>query len=231
MRGRHGRRHCIVHAALFAALGPFAIARPARAEEVVLDRSAVRFVTPETGGSARPRFLTERQLGFFAMTEAMMDGVALEPGEYPERYVRLATDRLVARAMLASLMIQSGAEPPDLPRLALDARADLADRVGGASALEALMKREGIDDAELTSFLRDQARAASYVDKGIVPILSVTEDALRETHRAAMHPYKALKFDDARARLRRWVVSERERVVEFEFLQGARSRIKLTVMR
>jgi hypothetical protein len=216
-----------------------ASASPARAERrttpadrgVVADRTAVRFITPETGGMATPRFLTERQLGFFAKTEAIMEGVPLEPGEYPERYVKLATDRLVARAMLASLMIQAGTEPPDLPKLALEARADLADRVGGPAALDALMQREGIAEDELTTFLRDQVRATYYVDKGVVPILFTTEDALRETFRGALHPYKAYKFDDVRAKMKRWLISERERVAELEFLQGARSRIKIVVVK
>lgn len=208
-----------------------ALAPAAGAEPVHVDRTAVRFVTPETGGAAKPRFLTERELGFFARAEAMMEGVALEPGEYPDRYVRLATDRLVARAMLASLMIQSGTEPPDLPKLAQEARADLADRVGGPAALEALMKREGIEETELAAFLRDQVRSVYYIDKGIVPILSVTEDSLRETFRSAQHPYKSQKFEDVRARLKRWVVSERARIAEIEFLQGARSRIKVTVVK
>lgn len=208
-----------------------ALAPVAVAQDVTIDRTAVRFVTPETGGNARPRFLTERELGFFTRVEAMMEGIALEPGEYPDRYTRLATDRLVARAMLASLQIQAGTEPPDLPKLAAEARADLADRIGGPAQLDALMAREGIDEAELATFLRDQVRAMYYIDKGVVPILSVTEDALRETFRSAQHPYKSQKFDVARAKLKRWVVVERARVAEIEFLQGARSRIKVTVIR
>lgn len=202
----------------------------ARAAELALDRTAVRFVTPETGGGAKPRFVTQRQLAFFARAEAIMEGLSLEPGEYPERYVRLATDRLVARAMLASLMKQRGLEPPDLPKLALEARTDLADRLGGAAALADLMRGEGLEDEELAAFLRDQVRAIWYVDKGITPILSVTDDALRESYRAGSHPYKSLRFEDARQGLKRWLVSERARVAEMEFLQGARTRIKVTVL-
>jgi hypothetical protein len=195
---------------------------------VVADRTAVRFTAPETGGSARPRFLTEREVAFFSRIEALIEQVNLEPGDYPERYVHVAVDRLVARTMLSSLMVQRGVEPPDLPRLTLEARSDLEARVGGARVLEATMKREGIDEEELISFLRDQVRATYFVDRAIAPILAVTEDTLREAHRAAVHPFRGGKFDDVRTKLRRWLVVERLRAAELEFLQSARSRITIT---
>lgn len=203
---------------------------PARAE-VVADRVAVRYVTPETGGSARPRFLTERELAFFARIEALLEQTPLEPNDYPERYVRSAIDRLVARSMLASLMVQRGIEPPDLPRLALEARAELEARVGGAHVLADAMKTEGIEEEELLSFLRDEVRATFYVDKAIAPILAVTEESLREAFRSTLHPFRGHKFDDVRGKLRRWLVTERLRAAELEFLQGARARIKITAVR
>ena len=201
------------------------------AEPVVPDRVAVRFIAPETGGAAKPRFLTEREVGFFARVEAMIEGVPVEGTDaYPERYLRAATDRLVARAMLASLLVQRGTEPPDLPRLALDARAELADRIGGPAVLDDTMQREGIEEQELLAFLRDQVRAAWYIDKAVAPIFAVTEDALREAFRATLHPFRSLKLDDARLRLRRWLVTERMRVAELEFLQSARTRIKIATV-
>lgn len=192
------------------------------------DRVAVRFVAPETGGSARPRFLTERELAFFARMEGMIEQVAIEADVYPERYVRSATDRLVARAMLAALYIHGGVEPPDLPRLTLEQRAELADRVGGNAVLEEAMEREGITEAELITFLRDQVRAAHYVDRAVTPILPVTEDQLRETFRATLHPFRGGKYEDVKPKLRRWLVTERLRAVELEFLQSARTRIRIT---
>jgi hypothetical protein len=197
---------------------------------IVPDRVAVRFIAPETGGAARPRFLTEREIAFYARIEALIEQVPVEADVYPERYVRSATDRLVARAMLASLLVQRGSEPPDLPKLALDARAELADRIGGTAVLEDALQREGIEEAELLGFLRDQVRATWYVDKAIAPIISVTEDALREAFRATLHPFRTQKFDDARLRLRRWFVTERMRSAELEFLQSARTRIKIATV-
>ncbi|MBX3219435.1 MAG: hypothetical protein KF795_02880 [Labilithrix sp.] len=198
---------------------------------VVADRVVVRYVTPETGGAARPRFFTERELAFFARVEALLEQTPLEPNEYPERYVRSAIDRLVARSMLASLMIQRGVEPPELPRLTLEARAELEARLGGAHVLADTMKKEGIEDEELLSFLRDEVRAIYYVDRAIAPILAVTEDSLREAYRSALHPFRGAKFDDVRGKLRRWLVTERLRAAELEFLQGARARIKITTVR
>lgn len=198
---------------------------------IVADRVAVRFISPETGGAAKPRFLTERELAFFARVEALLEQTPLEPNDYPERYVRSAMDRLVARSMLASLMIQRGVEPPDLPRLTLEARAELEARLGPPQVLADAMKKEGIDEEELLSFLRDEVRATYYVDRAVTPILNVTEDSLREAFRSMVHPFRGQKFDDVRVKLRRWLVVERLRAAELEFLQAARQRIKIISVR
>lgn len=210
-----------------AFLAVMSLATAARAERVA-DRVAVRYVTPETGGTGRPGFLTERELAFYTRIEALLDRTELSEGEYPERYVRIATDRLVARRMLASLMIQRGVEPPDLARATAEARTELETRLGGAQVLEDAMKKEGIEPEELLAFLRDQVRAAHYVDRAVSPILAVTEDALREAYRGAFHPFRSQKFDDVRPRLTRWLVVERLRAAEIEFLQAARARIRIT---
>lgn len=190
----------------------------------------MRLVTAETGGAARPRFFTERELAFFTRMEAQFEQDLLDEGEYPERYVRSAVDRMVSRAMLASLQVQRGVEPPDLGKQALEGRAELEARLGGEKALAALMKREGIEEVELLAFLRDQARAAYYVDRTITPILVVSEDALREAYRTTLHPFRNQKFDEARVKLRRWLVVERLRAAETEFLQSARARVRITTV-
>ncbi len=215
--------------ALIAALA--SVDAAALAADTVVDRAAVRYVSPETGGNARPRFLSEREIAFFARVEAAMEQADVGERDYQERFVRSAVDRLIARAMLSSLMLQRGTEPPDLPRLAAETRTELADRVGGAASLATLMRSEGITEAELGTFLYAEVRAAYYVDRALVPILAVTEDQLREAHRSALHPYRNLRFEDVRQPLRRWIVSERLRAAELEFLQGARARIKIVPLR
>lgn len=220
-----------------AVLAAFAFAAPASAEDSkapAADRVAVRFIAPETGGAAHPRFFTERELGFFTRLEAFFEQTPLADNEYPERYVRSAIDRLISRTMLASLQVQRGVEPPDLNKLALESRAELEARLGqnGEKVLADLMKKEGIEEDELLGFLRDQARAAFYVDRTVTPILVVSEDALREAYRTTIHPFRNQKFDEARVKLRRWLVVERLRAAETEFLQSARQRVRvMTVSR
>jgi len=205
--------------------------RHAAAQEPAMpDRVVVRFIAPETGGAARPRFITERELAFFTRVEALIEQVPLEGDAYPERYVRAATDRIVARAMLAGLLVQRGSEPPDLPKLTLDARAELADRIGGPAVLEDALQREGLEESELSAFLRDRVRALWYIDKNIQPILAVSEDSLREAYRSTVHPFRTMKYEDAKTRLRRWLASERMRSAELEFLQSARARIKIATV-
>ncbi|MCL2776533.1 MAG: hypothetical protein FWD73_00915 [Polyangiaceae bacterium] len=218
----------VVASIVFASSGRAAV--PTARRGISADRVAVRYVTPETGGMARPRFVTDRTLALFARFEAMTEQVPMPEADYPERYVRSALDRLIARSMLASLLSQRRIEPPDLPGRVDGARAELAARVGGSSALDAAMKREGIDDEELTVLLREQVRAAFYIDKAIVPILAVTEDALREAYRSAAHPYRNVKYEDVRDRLRLWVATERQRAAELEFLQSTRARISIFVL-
>ncbi len=232
MRLRRSRASLVTRASGFVvALAAVLFAGTAGAQApVVVDRVAVRFISPETGGAAHPRFFTEREIALFTRFEALIEQVPIEADVYPERYVRSAADRLVARAMLASLLVQRGSEPPDLPRLALDARAELADRIGGPAVLDDALQREGIEDSELMAFLRDQVRASWYVDKAITPIISITEDSLREAFRSSLHPFRTQKFDDVRGRLRRWLVVERMRSAELEFLQSARARIKIATV-
>src|ERR1700735_1356275 len=75
-RGR-GALAAVVSAILVATAGPLAAqesggpAAPGSVDRAVLDRVAVRFYAPETGGTSRPRFITERTLSFEARLVAM----------------------------------------------------------------------------------------------------------------------------------------------------------------
>ena len=60
LRGIRGPVACAC-LALVVLLSPTATA----ASPVVVDRVAVRYFTPETGGAGKPRFITERELAFF----------------------------------------------------------------------------------------------------------------------------------------------------------------------
>ena len=144
-------------------------------EHATADRVAVRFFSPETGGSARPRFITERVLAFEARLEALGEENALiGSAPYQERHVRTAVERHIAEELLAALMVERGSEPVDLPLLTEQARAALVDRVGGPTAFDAAMTAESIDEGEVTVLLRRRMRAAFYVDRAISPVLHPT---------------------------------------------------------
>jgi hypothetical protein len=201
----------------------------ARVVRITADRVAVRYYAPETGGSARPRFITERTLALEARLEALSDQAAVG-AVYPDRYVRAALERHVAEDLLAALMVEAGTEPPDLPRQAEDARAGLIERVGGAAVLDAALAAEGLTPAELEAILRRRVRAAFYVDQRLSPILHSSDEQLREVYRTSAHPFKSLKFEEAREPLARWFVAERLRVAENAFLQAARARVKIMIV-
>lgn len=193
----------------------------------VVDRVAVRYFTPETGGAAKPRFITERELGFFARVESSSEGVEVAKGDYPARFVRAALDRIVAEDMLASLQVRRGIEPPELPKLAEEARAELELRVGGASKLAVLLEQESFDDVELRNALMRRVRAAYYVDRAIAPILKPNEEELRAAFRTSLHPLRSFRFEDVREEMTRWLVQERLRLQGADFLQAARARVTI----
>jgi hypothetical protein len=196
-----------------------------------VDRVAVRFWSPETGGASRPRFITERELSFEARLEALAEeGTFGGAGPYQERHLRAATERHVAEELLATLMTEHGTDPKGLSRIADDVLASLVERIGGKGALAAAMQQEGIEQVELDAMVLRQARAAVYVDRSILSVLRPTEEDLREVFRSDAHPFKGQRLDDVRARFQRWLVGERLRQAESGFLQAARTRVKVVTM-
>jgi hypothetical protein len=204
--------------------GPAAPAAP----HATVDRIVARYYSPETGGSSRPRFVSERTLAFEARIEALAEQAAPSTA-YEDRFVRAALDRHVAEDMLSALAVQSGSAP-ELSRLADQERTGLVERVGGKEALAAAMREEGIDDSELDALVRRRARSAWYVDRALTPLLRPSEEQLREVFRTAAHPFKNRTFDDARPALERWFVEERLRAAETTFLQEARARVRVVVV-
>jgi hypothetical protein len=214
------------------AVGPARADGPARPSTVnrraLVDRTFVRYVSPETGGSARPRFLTYREVSFFARIEGLIEGDA-GASDIIARFGRAAVDRLVAEDMLGALQTEQGSEPPNLPRMVREQREDLELRVG-AEQLSALQKTEGISDAELEGFLRRRVRAAFYLDRFITPLARPSEDELFAAFRGTAHPYRSLKYEDVRPRFLRYFVFEKMRTAELDYVQSARSRIALTYL-
>jgi len=194
-----------------------------------VDRIAVRYSVPETGGATKPRFVTERELRFWARIEATIDEGSA-PADFYVRYARTALDRFIAEDMLASLLIERGAEPPDLPKAAEGAREELETRLPAASRLTDLMKLDGISETELMAFMRRRVRATTYVDRVISPILKPGEDEIFQGFRTMPSPFRALAYEDARSRFLRFYVHERFRSLSLDFVKGARARLMLTIL-
>jgi hypothetical protein len=183
----------VIAASLVCALAPrgFAAPPPSRA----VDRVAVVFESPETGGGASPQIVFERELAFAARLEALSAGEPLddETGPYAQRHVRAALDRYVATTILGALPVErnarltphpcdgTGARPDvaDLTRRLALGRAALAARARGEIALRNAATVEGLDAEDLEHFVRREALAARYLDVMVAPMLAPSDDEVR----------------------------------------------------
>jgi len=198
---------------------------------VQVDRAVVRFIAPETGGTRSPRFVFERVLAFEARLEALADPDRQQGTEsFRERHVRAALERHIAETLLASLRIEPEPKPEELVRLTEAARLILVQRVGSALALNQAARAEGIDDRELLSILRRQARASLYLDRMVSPMLSPSDAELRNVHKSAPPLLRDQRFEQIAPLLRRWYVSRRLTQALASFYQNARSRVEITIL-
>jgi hypothetical protein len=205
----------------------------------VLDRVAVRFYAPETGGPEHPRFIAERTLAFEARLVMLAEGRDGIGDGYQERHVREALDHHVAESMLASLArkLLAGSAPgkrptdEELATLERDVRAALLERLGGEPRVLAAAAAEQLEPAEVEALLKREALAAWYVDRAVLPVLAPADEELREVLRTAANPFRGQPFDQVRPALQRWYVAERLHAAESAFLQSARSRVVVAVAR
>ncbi len=202
----------------------------ALAEPLVIERTVVRFIAPETGGAQSPRFIFERTLSFEARLEALADPDQDSSVAYRERHVRAALERHVAETLLASLHIDPEPTADDLDRQTRSARLMLLARVGGPAALAEAARAEGIGDRELLGVIRRQARASLYLDRMVMPMLAPSDAELKAVQRAAPPELRARPFAEVVADLRRWYVSRRLAAALNAFYQNARARLVLTIL-
>jgi hypothetical protein len=197
-----------------------------------VDRVVARFSSPETGGVASPRFIFERELAFEARLEALSDASfrPLPATPYIERHLRGALERHMAEALLSSLQIEPEPGPADLAARVASARRSLAEQVGGVDVLDGVLRAEGLSGEELGALLRRRARASLYLDRMVATMLSPSDAELRVVHRTTRTPYFSQPYEQIEPLLRRWYVTQRLNTAVRAFYEGARSRIRLTLL-
>jgi hypothetical protein len=228
--------------------GAVAIAAPARAQgsdqgtsraagapapaATPVDRVAVRFTAPETGGIDRPQFIFERELAFEARLEALADAgfrpSADEP--YVDRHVRAALERHMAEVLLSRLEITPEPTPRDLEVRARTARLTLAQQVGGEAELDRASQAEGIAASEVARLCARRARASLYLDRMVASMLTPSDTELRIVHRTTRTPFTGASYETIAPMLQRWYVAQRLNAAVRAFYEGARSRIKFTLL-
>jgi hypothetical protein len=191
----------------------------------VVDGVAVRFTSPETGGATRPRFILQRELAFEARLLACAEeGRLVEP---QDRHIRVVVEQHIAVEMLSRLPLDPEPDAPALARVARILQTAMIDRVGGEKVLQDAAAIEGFEASEIDAMFLHEARAALYVERAITPVLYPSEETLRDVYRTTAHPYRGSKYEDIRDALARWFAFERLRSAESQFLQNARTRVKV----
>lgn len=200
----------------------------------LVDRVAVIFDAPETGGAASPRTILERELSFEARLEALATGESLgdERGPYGAKHVRAALDRHIATELLAALpdeIAPRSADPCDTATADVSgvdlARSILLARVKGDAALREAMAAERMTDDDVLRVLRREARAARYLDRVVAPMLAPSDGELRAALRSPSHPLADKPFAEVRCTLRSNVVGQRLGLALASFLQTSRLRV------
>jgi hypothetical protein len=218
-------------------LGVTRVASAETAPAVTVDRVAVRFFAPETGGADHPRFVLARALSFEARLEAMADNPSGIGDGAQDRDVRNALEHDVAEQMLADLGQKLIDDSPADKRPAqkdIDAVVRLVssaqvERLGGRARVDAAAAAEQLDASEVDAILHRGAFAAWYLDRAVTPLLHPSDEQLRDVYRTAAHPYRGQPFEAIHDALSRWFVIDRVRVAESAFLQAARSHVKIVV--
>lgn len=208
--------------ALFVLGGATSI-REARAAERVVDAAIVRYVSLETGGIARPRFVTERTLRFLTALE-----VKLDKAERSEnRHMQAAVERWIAEDMLSSLFLRRYPDPPNLATMVGTMEAELDARLAPQTSRD-LLEAHGLTVSDLGRILYKRARATLYADENVATITHDAEDDVRDAFRTMTHPFRGSTFDSKQEEFKNWLIHERLRRVELEYLETARTRVRVT---
>jgi hypothetical protein len=197
-----------------------------------IDRVAVRFTAPETGGIDKPQFIFERELAFEARLEALADAGFRPSAEEPyvDRHVRAALERHMAEVLLSRLEIAPEPTPRELELRTGTARLTLAQQVGGEAELDRASQAEGIAPSEVARLCARRARASLYLDRMVASMLTPSDTELRIVHRTTRTPFTGASYETIAPMLQRWYVAQRLNAAVRAFYEGARSRIKFTLL-
>lgn len=211
--------------------GSSARAETAAPRVVLLDRVAVRWHAPETGGVEKPQFIFERELAFEARIAALADP-DVEAAPFTDRHVRAALERHIAETLLSNLPVLPAPTSAEIATRAESARAVLEQRVRGRDKLIAAAKAEGIGSDEIDTMLRRQARASLYLDRMVAPMLEPSEPELRALlGTPGATPFSGQPYDKVALALGRWVVAQRLGEAIATYYQTARSRVVVTLVK
>ncbi len=214
--------------------------------EIPVDQVAVRYSAPELGGSAHPRFITLREVTFFARIEALgTDGAVAT--DFVARYGKSAYERLIAEDLLASVEAQALTSPvprtalrptdggvreatrtaAQIARMVTSARSELVRRIGDEKQLQAALAADGISADEFDGRMRRRALALFYLDRNVTPMREPQEDELLRAFRGGSHPFRNEKWETARTKFVPYFVDDRFHQAAIEYLQAARTRVKI----
>ncbi len=197
-----------------------------------VDRVVVRFSAPEIGGVDRPRYVYERVLAFEARVEALAD-VTFEPSaELPYRdvHVRSALERHIAETIMESLEVSPPPSAADMEKRVMATRLAFAVRAGGAQALDAAARAEGLSPREVLRIVQRQARASIYLDRMVAPMLEPSDAQLQVLHQSGRTEFSKRPYQEIARDLRRWYVARRLREAVIAYYESARSRVVLSVV-
>jgi hypothetical protein len=202
------------------------------ADALTVDRVVVRFTAPEIGGAKRPRFIYERVLSFEARLEALADVTFAPTQELPYRdvHLRSALERHVAETILESLQVVPALSTEEIQERVQAARVSEAMRVGGAQALSAAAREDGLEPREVLRVMQRKARASLYLDRMVAPMLQPSAAELQSLHQSGRTPFSRDPYEVIEEELERWYVARKLREAVLSYYEGARARVELVVV-
>ncbi|MFP6686015.1 MAG: hypothetical protein VB934_14955 [Polyangiaceae bacterium] len=213
-----------------------------------IDRTAVRWHAPATGGVMQPQFVSARMLAFLARLEALIGGAPLAAPAYDSKHVRLALQRHITEVILANLPVDPEPKPKEIADYAEEARKVIERQIAGKQMTDAKRRSEGkgtrngrrlvaaaavaegIDAEDLDALLLRRARASWYLDKMVAPMLEPSTADLVAVQRSGQTPYTKMSFAKARSQLHDWFLATRLAIALDRYYRNVRSTVRVKLI-